>query len=298
MMPPDPSQPPPGRPGRKLGPIITSAGSVHRAWLNPMRDAYRSSGRTLGDLSIEVPLAKSKLSELLRGAGLYPRWEIVSRLATLLGLPHVPLERLWKQAALEAHKSRDWVDRSTDSTTALTTHAAAPPIDHRALCEHVEQDYLLYAQAFIPDDLQCEVAVSDTFDILWLSWNDALASPNTRRFAWTVLRHTVMTRTPHIDGRPCFSQTAFDTVALTYLTDEEARTRQLSETIALFQVMSLLPATQLDVIALRILWRMPTERVSELLGLSPAMVRSSQRHAEHFLRSILYPPETDEGATP
>ncbi|MFJ4329080.1 sigma-70 family RNA polymerase sigma factor [Streptomyces tricolor] len=295
MMPPDPSQPPPGRPGRKLGPIVDSAGSVHRAWLNPMRDAYFASGRTLGDLSIEVPLAKSKLSELLRGAGLYPRWEIVSRLATLLGLPQVPLCRLWRQAALEAHKSRDWVDRSSDQTALTTTHAA-PPLDHRAFCEHVEQDYLLYAQAFIPDDH--EGAVSDTFDILWLSWNDALGSPDTRRYAWTVLRRTVMSRTPHIDGRPCFSQAAFDTVALTYLADAEARTRQLSETIALFQVMSQLPATQFDVIALRILWRLSTERVSELLGLAPAMVRSSQRHAEHYLKSTLYPPETDEGTTP
>ncbi|WP_432154839.1 sigma-70 family RNA polymerase sigma factor [Streptomyces tricolor] len=295
MMPPDPSQPPPGRPGRKLGPIVASAGSVHRAWLNPMRDAYFARGRTLGDLSLEVPLAKSKLSELLRGAGLYPRWEIVSRLATLLSLPQVPLCRLWRQAALEAHKSRDWVDRSSDQTALTTTHAA-PPLDHRAFCEHVEHDYLLYAQAFIPDDH--EGAVSDTFDILWLSWNDALASPDTRRYAWTVLRRTVMSRTPHIDGRPCFSQAAFDTVALTYLADAEARTRQLSETIALFQVMSQLPATQFDVIALRILWRLSTERVSELLGLAPAMVRSSQRHAEHYLKSTLYPPETDEGTTP
>ncbi|UFR07083.1 sigma-70 family RNA polymerase sigma factor [Streptomyces sp. Go40/10] len=295
MMPPDPSQPPPGRPGRKLGPIVASAGSVHRAWLNPMRDAYFASGRTLGDLSVEVPLAKSKLSELLRGASLYPRWEIVSRLATLLGLPQVPLGRLWRQAALDAHKSREWVDRSSDNTALTTTHAA-PPLDHRAFCEHVEPDYLLYAQAFIPDDH--EGAVSDTFDILWLSWNDALASPDTRRYAWTVLRGTVMSRTPHIDGRPCFSQAAFDTVALTYLADAEARTRQLSETIALFQVISQLPPTQFDVIALRILWRLSTERVSELLGLAPAMVRSSQRHAEHYLKSTLYPPETDEGTTP
>ncbi len=78
-----------------------------------------------------------------------------------------------------------------------------------------------------------------------------------------MLRRTVMSRTPHIDGRPCFSQAAFDTVALTYLADAEARTRQLSETIALFQVMSQLPANQFDVIALRILWRLSTERVSE-----------------------------------
>ncbi|GAA3139922.1 hypothetical protein GCM10017687_65650 [Streptomyces echinatus] len=51
MMPPDPSQPPPGRPGRKLGPITESAGSIHRAWLEPMREAYFASGRTLQAIS-------------------------------------------------------------------------------------------------------------------------------------------------------------------------------------------------------------------------------------------------------
>ncbi|MFI9255816.1 hypothetical protein [Streptomyces sp. NPDC053069] len=62
--------------------------------------------------------------------------------------------------------------------------------------------------------------------------------------------------------------------------------------------MSRLPANQFDVIALRILWRMPTERVSEVLGLTPTMVRSSQRNAEPYLKSTPYPPETDEGTTP
>ncbi|MEY9490899.1 DNA-directed RNA polymerase specialized sigma24 family protein [Streptomyces calvus] len=296
MMPPDPSQPPSGRPGRKLGPIIESTGSARRAWLEPMRDAYLASGLTLSDLSVQVPLAKSKLSELLRGIGLYPRWEIVSRLATLLGLSHVPLYRLWRQAAFEAHKSREWVERSTDNTTALTTSPAAPPLDHRAFCELVEGDYLLYARIFLGDDTACENAVSDTFDILWLSWNDALASPDIRRYAWYVLRRTVMSRTPHIDGRPHLTHAAFDTAALTHVTDEDARADHLSETIALFRVMSWLPATQLDVFALRILRRMPTGRVSELMGLAPALVRSSQRHAEHFLESMLYPTET-EGTT-
>ncbi|MGW1290724.1 hypothetical protein ACWD4N_46005 [Streptomyces sp. NPDC002586] len=105
-----------------------------------------------------------------------------------------------------------------------------------------------------------------------------------------------MSRTPHIDGCPSFSQAAFDTVALTYLTDEEARTWHITETMQLFQVMSRLPGNQLDVVALRILWRMPTQKVSDLLGLAPALVRSDERHAIHFLESILCPPES-EGRT-
>ncbi|MFH8717704.1 hypothetical protein ACH4GC_41385, partial [Streptomyces zaomyceticus] len=66
------SEPAPLRPGRKLGPIASTVGSSHRAWLTPTRDHYLLSGRTLSDLSARV-LAKSKLSELLRGVGHYCR---------------------------------------------------------------------------------------------------------------------------------------------------------------------------------------------------------------------------------
>jgi hypothetical protein len=39
-----------------------------------MRESYPASGLTLSDLSTRMRFAKSKLSELLRGVGLYPRW--------------------------------------------------------------------------------------------------------------------------------------------------------------------------------------------------------------------------------
>jgi hypothetical protein len=39
-----------------------------------MRESYLASGLTLSDRSTRMRFAKSKLSELLRGVGLYPRW--------------------------------------------------------------------------------------------------------------------------------------------------------------------------------------------------------------------------------
>ncbi|WP_254402491.1 hypothetical protein [Streptomyces sp. AC555_RSS877] len=72
-----------------------------------MRESYLASGLTLSDLSVRVRFAKSKLSELLRGVGLYPRWEIVYSLAMELGMPSWPLYRLWCQAAYDAHKSSE-----------------------------------------------------------------------------------------------------------------------------------------------------------------------------------------------
>ncbi|KUN29240.1 RNA polymerase subunit sigma [Streptomyces antibioticus] len=291
-----PLRPAPARPGRKLGPIADNVGSAHRAWLEPMRDKYLKRNLTLSELSGRVCLAKSKLSELLRGCGLYPRWEIIFSLSVELKMPYAPLYRLWRQAAFEAHKSRDWVERSTERA-ALTTTPAAPPLDHRAFRELVEYDYIHYAQVFLLDADQCDTVVSDTFDILWLCWNDALASPDTRRFAWQVLRATVMSRTPHLDGRPELGRAAFDTVALRSLTTDTDRMEQIAETLELFTAMSRLPDQQLDVMVLRRLCGLGDEDVATLLGLPLATVRSDERHAVHFLESRLCPQPETEGIT-
>ncbi|MFI1962330.1 sigma-70 family RNA polymerase sigma factor [Streptomyces althioticus] len=294
-----PTEPPvpPGRsstvrPGRKLGPIAATVGSAHRAWLDPMREPYLASGLTLSDLSARVRFAKSKISELMRGVGLYPRWEIVHLLAAELGMPNWPLYRLWCQAAFEAHKSSEWIDSCTERTSTLAATDTAPPLDHRAFRELVETDYLLYAQAFLDDD-QRDAAVSDTFDILWLSWNEALASHDTRRYAWDVLRATVMSRTPHRDGRPELGIAAFDTAALQALTDPADRMNQVAESLELFTAMSRLPSSQLDVMVLRRLCGFLPDTVSALLGVPLAAVRSDERHATRFLESVLCPPPTE-----
>ncbi|MEU3901704.1 sigma-70 family RNA polymerase sigma factor [Streptomyces sp. NPDC045251] len=297
--PPEPPVPPgrpaPARPGRKLGPVADNVGSAHRAWLDPMRTAYLASGLTLNELSGRVRFAKSKISELLRGVGLYPRWEIVLLLAHELGMPNWPLYRLWSQAALEAHKSSDWINGCTDRTTATAT-PATPPLDHGAFRELVEGDYSLYAQAFLDDD-QRDIAVDDTFSRLWLSWNEALAHHDTRRYAWNVLRETVMARTPHRDGRPELGGAAFDTVILHTLTDPADYANELTETLELFTAISRLPDRQLDVIVLRRLCGFTHEAASALLGASLATIRSDERHATRFLDSVI-PPPSPEGTTP
>jgi hypothetical protein len=143
------SEPLPGRPGRKLGPIAATVGTLHRAWLEPTRERYLSSGQTLSDLSFHVLLAKSKLSELLRGIGHYPRWEVIHRLAAVLDIPSWPLYRLWRQAALDAGKSRDWVDRSTEGTTAVATARSGPPMEHGALHLTAEDGNLAYGRRLL-----------------------------------------------------------------------------------------------------------------------------------------------------
>ncbi|MFI5983488.1 sigma-70 family RNA polymerase sigma factor [Streptomyces sp. NPDC051555] len=284
-----PPQQVPARPGRKLGPIADTVGSSHRAWLEHARDQYLASGLTLSELGLRVPLAKSKLSELLRGLGLYPRWEVIYRLSAELDMPLIPLYRLWRQAALDAQKTYEWVQRCSDKS-ALTAPQPNPPVAHEPFRRTVEGGYRRYAQAFLTD-APCDAAVDDTFDILWLSWNSALASPDIRRYAWKILRATVMAKTPHLDGWPELVPAAFDTVAVRRLTRSTDPTEQLAESLELFRAIGRLPANLQDVMVLRHLCGNTVEETSALLGVPPPMVRSDERHA----RRIIFPPPESEG---
>ncbi|MFQ6144620.1 sigma-70 family RNA polymerase sigma factor [Streptomyces seoulensis] len=290
------SEPAPARPGRKLGPISGTVGSAHRAWLEPTRERYLSSGRTLNELSFHVLLAKSKLSELLRGLGHYPRWEVIHRLAAVLDIPSWPLYRLWKQAALDAGKSRDWIDRSTEGATAVTTAPSGPPIEHGALRLMAEEGYLAYAGVFLTGDAR-DWAVDDAFAILWLKFDEALASPDIRRFAWDLLRATVKARADHRDERPVLGEAAFDTVALHEADTAQDQAAQLAESLELFAAISRLPDAQLDVMVLRYMCGFPPQKVSDLLGVPLAAVRSCERHAHRFLDDTIEPSAT-EGPTP
>ncbi|MFI2214926.1 sigma-70 family RNA polymerase sigma factor [Streptomyces sp. NPDC020141] len=286
------------RPGRKLGLIDATVGTAHRAWLEPVREHYLASGQTLSDLSAGVPLAKSKLSELLRGVGHYPRWEVVYRLAVVLDIPSWPLHRLWKHAALDAGKSRGWVDRSTERAPAVTASRSGPPLDHGALRTMTKDHYLLYAGAFLPDET-CEAVVEDAFALLWLTWAEALASPDTRRYAWSVLRAAVMAGAEFRDGRPVLTQAAFDTVALRVRPLPADQAAQLTESLGLFAAFSRLPDAQLDVMVLRRMCGFTHEEVSSLLGVPKAAVRSDERHAERFLDDTdsIEPPHPTGGTT-
>ncbi|MFJ3673819.1 sigma-70 family RNA polymerase sigma factor [Streptomyces sp. NPDC090106] len=259
--------------------------TAHCAWLEPVREAYQRSPLTMKTLSPRLHIATSKISELLSGR-LYPRWELLQALAAELSLPAGPLYRLWRQAAPDIRrKSRSWQEQPPVAVAVRP----APPMDHTAFRALTEAGYDFYASVFLPDP-QRDAAVRDTYDQLWLSWNKALASADTRRHAWEVLRTSVMSRTPHIDGRPQFTHAAFDTVALRDLSGPEqieAATAQLTETEALFRAMSRLPGHQLDVVVLRSLGGIAMKQVSDLLGLPLATVRSDERHATRFLDSIL-----------
>ncbi|SNX88699.1 DNA-directed RNA polymerase specialized sigma24 family protein [Streptomyces sp. TLI_55] len=285
-----------GRPGRKPGPISDGVGPTHRAWLEPLRTRFLAGGLTISDLSERSGWAKSKISELLRGAGLYPRWEITHGLLQVLEIPTWPMRRLWMAAALEAHKKPDWIDGCIQKV-ALTTGPVEPPLEHQAFTDLNRDAYTAYARVFLEDQEAFE-AVQETFDLLWLHWHEALASSDVVAFAWPVLRERVMDRAYHSeDGHPELTHAAFNTLALSHLTDDDARFRQIAESLALFRAISRLPAPQLDVMVLTHLLGLDHAAVADVLGTPIAAVHSTDRYARKSLTTVLGP-QHDPGDAP
>jgi RNA polymerase sigma factor (sigma-70 family) len=310
VTPPSLSRPPEegpsaAKPGRKLGPIADGVGTAHRAWLEPLRTRFLASGLTISELSDRSGWAKSKISELLRGTGRYPRWEITYGLLDVLDVPTWPMRRLWMAAALEAQKKPDWIDGCIQSRhsqqnqqrrATLSTCPAIPPLEHQAFTELNRSAYLAYARLFVSEEAAHEV-VAETFDVLWFRWDEALASSDVVPFAWSVLRRSVMARARHVDGCPELARTAFDTVALSVLSTPAARFAQIEESMALFKAMSRLPAHQLDVMVLTYLRGMDHAAVADVLGVPIASVHTADRYARKTLTAALNAAPSGHGAT-
>ncbi|WP_446463193.1 sigma-70 family RNA polymerase sigma factor [Streptomyces sp. BRA346] len=206
-------------------------------------------------------------------------------------MPTWPMRRLWMAAAAEAHKKPNWITGCIE-TVALSTGPARPPVDHQAFVQMNRVRYTRYAQTFLTSQ-QASAVVSETFDILWLRWDETLRSADVQKFAWFVLRRGVMARTPHIDGCPELTPAAFNTVALR-MTEPPALFDQIEESLRLFRALSRLPEHQLDVMVLKYLRRMDDTTIADVLGVPLVSVRTADRYAKQALEGIFEPNDPSE----
>ncbi|WP_037873355.1 RNA polymerase sigma factor [Streptomyces sp. NRRL S-37] len=288
----DAAQPPPHsvRRGRPPAPISPEVGPLHRAWLEPVRNVHRTSGLTLDDLVDRSGYSKTRISELLRGNGYYPAWEITFSVIRALDIPTEPMRRLWTAAAREARKGPEWIRQCIEQ---VAHEAEGPPLPYQAFTETMRHPYLEYARAFLLTDRRAQGVVAEANDILWLSWNEATASANLNRYAWLLLRSRVMLRAPRHEGHPDLRAAVFST--------REIRTRQdpghmiaLSELVDLFDAISRLPDDQMDVAVLHYLCGIPDQRIPHVLGLSPAIAHAVDHHARATVEALLGAPDTRE----
>ncbi|WP_320774487.1 helix-turn-helix transcriptional regulator [Streptomyces sp. CRN 30] len=285
-----PEKDPPGRRGRPPEPICETAGAAHRSWLEPVRSRLVASGLTLDDLVSRSGYSKTRLSELLRGKGYYPGWSITYSVVRALDIPVGPLRRLWTAAAVEANKDTDWIRRRIGDVQPLGPDEQ--PVAHLGLTQAMWRPYTAYAQAFLQTEQRARQVVAETFDILWLTWDEATGSPDTPRHAWQLLRSRVLARAPkRSDGRPDLRAAAFSTAAQAGIADLTERLARIDVLARFFDTITRLPPDQMDVTVLRHLCATDPDAVPGIVGLSPAMTHSLERHARGALDRLR--PDTD-----
>ncbi|WP_225828503.1 XRE family transcriptional regulator [Streptomyces naphthomycinicus] len=260
---------------------------THRTWLEPLRSRLAASGLTLDDLVSRSGYSKTRLSELLRGNGYYPGWELTYSVVKALDLPPWPLRRLWTAAAREADKKTSWIKKGIDAVQPLGREE--PPIAHLGFAQAMRRPYHAYARAFLQADQRAHRVVAETFDVLWLTWDEATTSPDLPRHAWLLLRRKVMTRAFHRDGHPDLRAAAFHTAAQAQITDLADRMAHIDRLAAFFDTIARLPQDQMDITVLRYLCGIHEDAVPGIVGLSPALTHSLERHARGALKG-LYPP--------
>ncbi|WP_338703875.1 sigma-70 family RNA polymerase sigma factor [Streptomyces sp. Q6] len=259
-----------------------------------MRDAFEASGKTLLDLERDTNWSRSKISELLRAAGRYPRWEPIHTLLSALGWPNsaiLNLRNLWIRAAQEARKRPGWISGCVQAGV----DGSPPPVDFSAFRARREGHFHAYAATFLRRPAQARRAVEDDFNLLRIVWDDALASANASHFAWQMLRDTVLERAPRRDGHPALDETAYASQALRRQSTHTDRVRQLRETLRLYDGIRRLPPKQLDVMVLQFILGLPEETVQDLMGLSLPDVRSCVMHARRTLADRFPSPTFEEG---
>ncbi|MEV7981836.1 XRE family transcriptional regulator [Streptomyces sp. NPDC086519] len=287
-----PGAEPPSRRGRPPEPIGDGVGAAHRTWLEPVRSRLVASGLTLDELVGLSGYSKTRLSELLRGKGYYPGWEITYSVVKALDLPPWPLRRLWTAAAREAAKNQGWIENRIQAVQPLGPEQ--PPVAHLAFTQALRDPYNAYARAFLQADGRAQRAVRETFDILWLTWDEALASADVQRHAWQMLRSRVMARALQRDGHPDLRQAAFYTVAQAGIADIAARKAHIDTMADFFDAVARLPQDQMDVIVLSHLCGIQPAAVPGIVGLSPAMTHTLDHHARGALNDLYLRTDTRE----
>ncbi|MER5509384.1 XRE family transcriptional regulator [Streptomyces sp. NPDC002766] len=293
LIPEQPAGEPSSRRGRRPEPICETAGAAHRTWLEPVRSRFVASGLTLDDLVGRSGYSKTRLSELLRGKGYYPGWEITYSVVRALDIPVGPLLRLWKAAAVEAEKTPAWI--STRIRAVQPAGHDEQPLAHAGLAQAMWHPYSAYAQAFLQSAPRARQAVAETFDILWLNWDEATTSPDTPRHAWTLLRTKVLARTPrHPAGHYDLRAAAFSTTVQAQAPNLVERLARIDVFARFFDAIARLPADQMDVTVLRYLCGIAPTAIPGIVGLPPALTHTLDHHARWALNDLFPDAETQE----
>lgn len=210
-----------------------------------------------------------------------------------LDIPVRPVRRLWITAAEEADKGSDWIKSRISEVPMLGPDHQ--PVAHQGLTQGMREPYTAYARAFLQSEERAWKVVVETFDVLWLTWDEATATPDTPRHSWQLLRRKVLALAPRRpDGRPDLRAAAFSTVAQAGISDLAERLHRIDVLAQFFDTITHLPPDQMDVTILSYLCGIPDDAMPGIVGLPPAITHTLDHHARGALTQLRPTPDSQE----
>lgn len=159
------------------------------------------------------------------------------------------------------------------------------PPDFRAFHQMYRGAYVHWAELYLENRADAEEAVDHAFEQLYFAWSDVLEHENPNAYAWAVVKNRTIDHARARGRRPTVTDTAaFETDALRCAVDPIA---ELEESLSLYAAIQALPERQHDVVVLHYCLGCTVRETADLLGITPAGVRSIARFARHRLNEAL-----------
>ncbi|AKL70817.1 sigma-70 family RNA polymerase sigma factor [Streptomyces sp. CJ_13] len=158
--------------------------------------------------------------------------------------------------------------------------AGVLPVEYVAFHSQHHSAYLRYAHLQLGGRQGAVAVVDDVFTFLLKVWPQALREENLHAFAWAVLREHVERWLAVLDRPVAMVETAW--FAALRRTSRK-RLELLESKLGLYAAIAELPERHYDVVLLTFLEGLEGETVAQLMGISPATVRSHIRGARRTL---------------
>ncbi|WP_406414986.1 RNA polymerase sigma factor [Streptomyces sp. NBC_01614] len=155
------------------------------------------------------------------------------------------------------------------------------PLDFEAFHQMYRPLYVNWAKSRLGNWHDAEEAVDAAFEQLLKAWSTVLSKENPAAYAWRVLKNSTIDHSRTRDRRPALIGEAFETVALNRAVDPIS---QLEESLNLYAEIGQLPPRQMDVVLLHFGLGYSAVEIAAALGITPAGVRSTVRHAKRRLQ--------------
>jgi RNA polymerase sigma-70 factor (ECF subfamily) len=172
------------------------------------------------------------------------------------------------------------------------------PLDLEALHRMRRPAWVRWAERFLRHRADAEEAVDDAVEQIFDAWDDILGKENPQGYCWTIVRNTVTDHARQRGRRPTLlDDAAFDALALRTALDPIAQLPDVMLVISAIENLAKTSPRQHDVFVLLACEGYSVAKVADILGITQATVRSTERHAIRQLRAVLNA-HMREGETP